>query len=239
MKYHNSVWRGWTTACLLLVLLLLISQAGCSQKERHTILTFFFTGVPPLEETASVEKDNELLPIEIINPVKSESTEKTLFSHPVWLAGVCDPCHGSSGNFSFPGVREKSTSVFNTGGGMPGKLTLPKTTLCIQCHTDKTPKRALFERLWLHNTTAKGECLACHDPHQSENPKTLRQSLSLICYPCHEKGAFWQTPAHQKHEECLTCHNPHMGINRNLLKKEYKELRQPVAHINGHPIISR
>ena len=113
---------------------------------------------------------------------------------------------------------------------MPGgKLTLAKNELCTQCHLDKTAKRALTDNLWLHNTTAKGDCLACHDPHQSNNEKTLRQPPSVLCLPYHQKGQFLATTVHQTGEECLSCHNPHMGIDRNLLKKEYKEIKTPVV----------
>ena len=37
----------------LLLVALLVSVCGCSRQARHDVLTFFFTGVPPLEEVAT------------------------------------------------------------------------------------------------------------------------------------------------------------------------------------------
>ena len=214
-----------------MTLFLTASLTGCEPKKQHEVLTFFFTGVPPLEETDSV-KNNEASG----NTLKKTQDKKVVqvpsrYSHPVWAAGVCDPCHGSTGMFSTPGVQKQPQSVFKTGGGMPGTLILPKNKLCIQCHRGKTPLRALTERLWLHNTTAKGDCLACHDPHQSKNKNTLRETPAKICLPCHENGIFMATPAHQTGEACLSCHNPHMGLNKNLLTKEYQEQKIPALQI--------
>ena len=227
-------------AHILTTLILIITLAGCSPPTRHKVLNFFFTGIPPLEEDAVIEQSKEQLISPAVSLRRIKAPKETLFSHPVWAAGICDPCHATSSDYSVPGVKQKSASVFKTGGGMVGKLTLPKNMLCIQCHKDKTPQRAMAENLWLHNTTAKGDCLACHDPHQSKNRKTLRQPPARLCITsCHDKGTYIVTPVHQTGDECLTCHNPHLGSNRNLLKREYKEMKIPVTEIPGHPELSR
>jgi predicted CXXCH cytochrome family protein len=217
--------------------LLLASLTGCEPQTRHQALTFFFTGVPPLEEESKPVaeiKDQPTPPPVMIPDTPAPVAPQPLFSHPVWASGTCTPCHESTGTFSTPGVKRSPATVFKTGGGMPGgKLTLAKNEICTQCHRDKTAKRALADNLWLHNTTAKGDCLACHDPHQSNNEKTLRQPPSILCLPCHKEGKFLATPVHQKGEECLSCHNPHMGIDKNLLTKEYKEIKMPVLFVPG------
>lgn len=218
---------------------LTVSLSGCEPKKQHEVLTFFFTGVPPLEETAAVKSDQELQDIRKTTPGQKTAQVQNLYSHPVWAAGACDPCHGSTGIFSTPGVQKQPQTVFKTGGGMPGELILPKTKLCTQCHRDKTPLRALTERLWLHNTTAKGDCLACHDPHQSKNKNTLRKPPVKICLSCHENGTFMATPAHQTGEDCLSCHTPHMGLNKNLLKNEYQEQKTPALQIPETMVQSR
>ena len=217
-----------------------MALTGCTGEARHQVLSFFFTGVPPLaEETADVKISMEPTPPAGVER-RVEATEEILYSHPVWDADVCDPCHATSGGFSIPGINRKSVKVFQTGGGMVGPLTLPKDKLCIQCHKDKTPQRAMAENLWLHNTTAKGDCLACHDPHQSKNPRTLRQPPAGICSTsCHVTGTFMVTPVHQTAHECLFCHNPHLGSNKDLLKKDYQENKIPVTEISGHPELGR
>lgn len=221
----------------VMLLFLMASLTGCEPQARHQVLTFFFTGVPPLDESGSnvAITEQPTPPSAKILEKPVSTAPKALFSHPAWAASICNPCHESTSSFSTPGVMRTQTTVFKTGGGIPGKLTLPKNEICTQCHKDKTAKRAITDNLWLHNTTAKGDCLACHDPHQSNNEKTLRQAPSIICLPCHKEGKFLATSAHQKGGECLSCHNPHMGLDKNLLTKEYKEIKKPVSLAPGFP----
>ena len=165
-------------------------------------------------------------------------TSQQFYSHPLWANGVCDPCHLTASTFSVPGVSSRASSRFKTGGGIPGKLVRPQNMLCLRCHTDKSPLRALSDNLWLHNTTAKGDCLECHSQHQSEYPHVLKKQGTVICFPCHEKGKYLETPVHQQAKSCLDCHNPHMGKNRNLLTSEFKEIKVPVTDVPGHPELS-
>lgn len=211
-----------------IILLLTFLLAGCDPQTRHQTLTFFFTGVPPLGE---IEDPLTPSPITIPDTPSIVTSKFALFSHPIWESGTCSPCHDSSSRFKTPGSHKKSAKIFSIGGGMPGELLLPKTKICIRCHTDKTPIRAITENLWLHNTTARGDCLACHDPHQTKNKNTLRQSPVVLCLPCHNEGSFLITPVHQTEEGCLTCHNPHMGINKSILTKDYQEIKIPAAEV--------
>ncbi|MBA3007578.1 MAG: hypothetical protein FP810_13585 [Desulfocapsa sp.] len=231
------------SAQIVMLILLTASLTGCEPQTRHQALNFFFTGVPPLNEESApaAEIQEPATPPPAANIAKKPvpSAPKPLFSHPVWVAGTCTPCHESTGVFRTPGAQKSSPHVFKTGGGMPGKLTLPKNELCIQCHKDKTPRRAMADNLWLHNTVAKGDCLSCHDPHQSNIANTLRQAPSIICLPCHKEGKFLATSVHQKGEECLSCHNPHMGIDKNILTKEYKEIKMPVVLVPGDQVPDR
>jgi len=208
---------------------------GCSEQSRYRVLTFFFTGVPPLEE--SVEAKEELPDLQQSGRVLTE-TSSQLYSHPLWASGICDPCHQTTSTFTVPGVSSRGSSHFKSGGGMPGKLVRPQNMLCLKCHTDKSPLRALGDNLWLHNTTARGNCLECHSPHQSEYPHVLKKRAEAICYPCHEKGEYLNSPAHRQQKPCLDCHNPHMGKNRSLLTYEYQEMKLPVNEVPGHPEFS-
>lgn len=111
---------------------------------------------------------------------------------------------------------------------MPGPLLAGKDKLCSSCHTDKTGLRAIKDQLWLHNPTAKGDCLACHDAHQSKYSGVLHKPADQICLPCHPADKLAGLPMHrQGNEPCLSCHNPHMGKDRRLLKLEYQEVKQP------------
>lgn len=241
---------GKRVVVMALGVLLLMGSTGCAPQTRHDLLTFFFTGVPPLEAPASDaagQKRAEQIPSRRqehdqsfgrhaavqpqADPAKAAPQKPRFYSHPIWYDGDCAACHQGSGIFGFQAARQQKKPVgeriFHGGGGMPGALLSPKEMLCTGCHTDKTGIRAIKEQLWLHNTTAKGDCLACHDAHQSGNPGVLRRPADQLCQTCHTTEKLAGIPMHRGGTEpCLSCHNPHMGKDRSLLTRDYREVRQ-------------
>ena len=200
---------------------------GCSRQTKHKVLTFFFTGVPPLEEEKKPVKEIDT------SEVKKKMAEKvTLYSHTPWASGKCDRCHKNAVSFGVPG-QKKAQKVFHKGGGMPGKLILPKKELCILCHEPMSPSKAYAEGLYLHPVTAEGECNACHDPHQSKNPNILLEKREKICVSCHLKEDVLDPVEACKTDDCLSCHNPHMGKDRLLLTKDFTEVPQKVTFNGG------
>ena len=226
--------------CRMLLTALFSTQllSGCSPQTRHELLTFFFTGVPPLEspkqatdsKTMETTKGNGR-PLQNTVAGKPQQQLPQYFSHPIWLEGNCSACHQGSNQFSFsqtpPASKSSAVRVFFSGGGMPGNLLESKDKLCLSCHTDKTGIRAIKDGLWLHNTTARGDCLACHDPHQSKNRAHLRKPPEAICSSCHPKEKLAGIAAHASDKTCLTCHNPHMGKDRRLLSDDFSETKTP------------
>jgi predicted CXXCH cytochrome family protein len=193
------------------------------------MLTFFFTGVPPLEEEkkAAVEKDKTPQLEEKAAPLP------TLYSHPLTASRQCNLCHQTTANFNMFGGRAAQAVAFRKGMVSPGPLVKPRKELCISCHKDKSAAEALAQGLRLHPTSAKGDCYACHDPHQSTIPYMLLETHRQICIPCHTDPKVIELAAHKQPGDCLTCHNPHLGKNRLLLKKDYKEVKQPVDSVPG------
>ena len=126
-----------------------------------------------------------------------------------------------------------SPVAFRKGMVSPGPLVRPRQELCLRCHKDKSAAEALAKGLRLHPTSAKGDCYACHDPHQSTIPYMLLKKPQQICIPCHTDPKIMELAAHKQPGECLTCHNPHLGKNRLLLKKDYKEVKHPVGSEPG------
>ena len=234
---------------LLLVILSVLAISGCSRQTRHQALTFLFTGVPPLEgnqaaRSAALDSPPKAKEQSGKNPETSQKArppgqQKTLpvvpavpqlFSHTVWAAGDCSACHEGNGRFGFQpvgGAKESSApKVFYSGGGMPGSLRQQKDKICTACHTDKTGLRAIKDDLWLHNSTAKGDCLACHDAHQSKQRGVLRRPVEQLCQPCHPAKKLAAIPMHNDaNEPCLSCHNAHMGKDRHLLIQDYREVK--------------
>lgn len=214
---------------LIIVTVLIALLSGCDKQSRHKVLTVFFTGVPPLEEDkkAAVEKD------------KTPQTEEkaaprpTIYRHPLTASRQCSLCHQSTANFNMFGGRRQQPIAFRKGTVSPGPLVRPRQELCIGCHKDKSAAEALARELRLHPTSARGDCYACHDPHQSTNPYTLLENSRQICIPCHQDPKIMELAAHKEPGECLACHNPHLGKDRKLLTKDYKEVKQPVSTLPG------
>lgn len=221
-KKFNTLW-----CCMFATGVLLTLASGCSRQTKHKVLTFFFTGVPPLEE-----EKKPVMKIDISEVKKKIAEKVTLYSHTPWASGECDQCHKNAVKFGVPG-QKKAPTVFHKGGGMPGKLILPKKELCIKCHEAMSKSKAYAEGLWLHPVTADGECNECHDPHQSKNPDMLLEKPKKICVSCHLEEDVLDPTDVCKSEDCLSCHNPHMGKDRLLLTKDYKEVPQKVTDSQG------
>ena len=222
----NRFFVGLVMGTVLIALL-----SGCDKQSRHKVLTVFFTGVPPLEDenNAVAEKNKTPQTQEKPPPVPQ------LFKHPLTASRQCNRCHQSTANFNMFGGRRQQPVAFRKGMVSPGPLVRPRQELCIECHKDKSAAEALARGMWLHPTSAKGDCYACHDPHQSTNPYILLENRQQICIPCHKDPKVMELAVHKEPGGCLTCHNPHLGKDRKLLTKDFKEVRQPVGTLPGAP----
>ena len=108
-----------------------------------------------------------------------------------------------------------------TAGEHRFKLTSEVETLCFNCHDDVVNKQ------YKHVPVKNGECIMCHDPHQSDNPKQLlAPPTSELCFMCHDADNFKGTTPHRPvtEGECLECHHQHTSDNIAQLKKPVPEL---------------
>ncbi len=217
---------------LVIVTVLCVFVSGCDRQSRHKVLTVFFTGVPPLGEDKNTA---------VAQDKNSQTNEKpppppTIYRHPLTAARQCSVCHQSAANFNMFGRKRQQPLDFRQGMVSPGPLVRSRQELCIGCHKDKSAAEASLARgLWLHPTSAKGDCYACHDPHESKNPYILLATPQQICIPCHQDPKMTELAAHKEPGACLSCHNPHMGKDRKLLTKDYREVKQPVSTLPGYP----
>jgi predicted CXXCH cytochrome family protein len=223
--------------CQLLAMFSLIAlSTGCDRQTQYKILTTVFTGVPPIDELYA-----ERVPEENQNLSLAEEIKKPLYEHPLWAAKQCKACHeivaDSEMDVKFvEGVNAGKSESGTADAMMTSSLILPSEKLCIKCHLDKTSRRAIRDRLWLHNPVARGDCLVCHADHQSANLAHLRQPPAEICLSCHQNN---QLPGEcsvglvdvQSKRGCLSCHNTHMGRNRFLLSRDFTEVKKPVGPI--------
>jgi predicted CXXCH cytochrome family protein len=92
--------------------------------------------------------------------------------------------------------------------------------LCLDCHR-KVEKKLKGKHL--HEPFKQGECIICHDPHQSNNKFLLAEkSVSLLCYNCHEDMREKIRSSKHLHApvgegDCIACHNPHASNHDKFL----------------------
>ena len=120
---------------------------------------------------------------------------------PVGVA-QCTVCHGE-GKKGHPTRQKPDFKLVATG-----------KALCEKCH--QPVDRFEFK----HTPVKKGECIGCHDPHQSAAPKQLKKvKTSELCYSCHKNTQqvkkFLHGPVATG--DCNVCHNPHSSPNPNQL----------------------
>lgn len=220
---------------IVLTCIFLVCASGCDKYARHEVLTFFFTGVPPVDGEKDMQSQPSLsrgLTLEERREAKKREAEQKMreqkipsYAHGPFAAGQCDLCHSTSSSATFRTfVKRKSGTKGTRMGGVSLRLIMEDNELCIDCHTSKSVDIAYGKGLWVHGPVSKGICTVCHSAHQSPYPfMLLEKSSKDMCTKCHTEGFMADTEDHQKDEECTSCHNPHVGKSRFLLKKDYDE----------------
>lgn len=125
---------------------------------------------------------------------------KKEFVHGPVGAGACTICHNQ--------VEGKKHEFV---------MTVEKEELCFGCHE---AKRDMMLEDHRHTPVAKGNCVGCHDPHQSDHKFQLRGDGAELCYGCHEKEPFSMEHVHGPvgAGDCVVCHNPHASANQLQLR---------------------
>lgn len=107
------------------------------------------------------------------------------------------------------------------------------TTLCVDCHGDKQNLVSKENPLpFVHGIIPGGGCVACHDPHATDNEFMLKKPINELCVGCHT-GLARVTRGHPvgghpvagpkerrrpgRELTCTSCHDPHGSSYQNLL----------------------
>ena len=135
-------------------------------------------------------------------------------------ACVTKDCHAQMGKAAFVhgpvGVAQCTVCHIESKKGHPTKkgpdfkLVATGKALCDKCH------QPVDKYEFKHTPVKKGECIGCHDPHQSAAPKQLKKvKTSDLCYTCHKNTQqvkkFLHGPVATG--DCNVCHNPHSSPN--------------------------
>lgn len=179
----------------------LMLVCGCSQVDRHKVLTTIFEGVPslpPPEQLCKEYAEKRLVAFQDELAGKkdgaADAASKLGSVHRPYDEKRCDDCHDKS---------------------KEGGTVLPKNELCGMCHT------GFLKGMYAHGPAAVGDCLACHVPHTSNFPKLLKVDKAHVCSTCHKE----QRLAQEMHDKiaarkmvCTDCHDPHSGNSSYFLK---------------------
>ncbi|MGO8795167.1 MAG: cytochrome c3 family protein [Candidatus Sulfotelmatobacter sp.] len=95
----------------------------------------------------------------------------------------CLECHADKiqGDHVHPALKKPCTTchlVENKGELTEVSVRQLNPVVCFSCHQQKS-------FLCSHFPYAEGNCLSCHDPHASANPRLLRAKVNDLCLGCH------------------------------------------------------
>lgn len=128
-------------------------------------------------------------------PPRRAEAIKARFVHSPFAKKHCDKCHVSDDS---------------------ERLLHPLPALCFQCHKDFRKK---FDEDRVHAPVLEGDCLACHEPHQSAITNRLRKTVAQLCYDCHDRFKAASIHAPVEEGDCQACHAPHGSTEPGLLRK--------------------
>ncbi len=106
------------------------------------------------------------------------------------------------------------------------ELTAPKNQICFTCH-DVSKDKVKHGPYW------QGNCVFCHDPHTSDQPKQLRANVNDLCISCH-----YGLPSQKVDKEARTITFP---FGRTVSFDQVRATPQVGLDENGttgHPMLS-
>lgn len=191
-------------------------QTGCDRAAREKVLMFFFEGVPSSDGTPSgVGADPNIVILSKMDGVDVMNTNGRVIEPDPWGQKI-----SSSHDFA------RDCAQCHTGGLRSGQQELREQVpdLCHSCHTDDRR-----EGEFVHGPLNTGECLFCHDPHQSAYVHLQKAPEPALCFRCHQQGDIAAIPDHQERVDqvCTGCHDPHASPVRQLLKSGWEQSDDP------------
>lgn len=156
---------------------------------------------------------------------------------------VCLQCHDKTNRILWAGSQHDGRNVACTdchGIMQPSseRGNLKRGTVietCGACHAKQ--KNAALKPSHMPLGEKLIECINCHNPHGSPNPKLLKAStVNEVCFTCHaeKRGPYlWQHAPVV--ENCANCHDPHGSNHEKMLKVSRPRLCQQCHEGTGHP----
>jgi predicted CXXCH cytochrome family protein len=175
---------------------LLLLCCGCSTPATRDFASLIFDGVPalPVPETFCASWQAEKEAQEKRASQKEKGSAPSGSTHPPYAEKNCKGCHDT---------------------GKPGGLIVPKEKLCFLCHKD------IIKGTEVHAPAVSGDCLGCHQPHDSVFPSLLKTEKAKLCDTCHVEKRL-TTGLHGQVRKaglvCTDCHDPHASDAKFFLR---------------------
>jgi len=133
---------------------------------------------------------------------------KVKYVHGPVAAGECAECHGTSKDHPGNPKKYKFEKIKNL------------SAKCYNCHDKFAQKK------YTHAPIQDGECMACHNPHGSNNKFQLAEKGAKVCFNCHDDGIIGGNFVHGPAAVggCIACHEPHTSDNEKNLRAKGSEL---------------
>jgi len=211
---------GWQMKLMLVGLVFLTPAVwiGCSIAEDYEALSFWFDGVPTVEQLEARRLDKlRAKEIKALGPLTSEerlalsgSRVNAVFisTHKPVEEKKCGECH----------VITPASSASQSGwASQLPELVVPPVELCLRCHE---PPKGTFT----HGPAASGACSICHLSHTSPYPHLMRRKRAEdLCKHCHDPLELMEQTMHAENAsfDCIACHNPHASEHEYLLHSDY------------------
>ena len=195
-----------------------LSKLKLPEKEEEKEVKELEKELKELKKAEKVAKAPKPKPKKVIKPLPVEEFPKEFLPlkrvlHRPFKMGACAICHQV----------DNHGKVIKKGKKYP--LTKGRVDeLCYSCHKERYTKK------YDHKPVKKGECLKCHDPHQSDTNKLLKaKNVPLLCVSCHGPKEAKKLKIEKivdinvkyKHKpvdkNCLECHDPHTSDYKKLL----------------------
>lgn len=145
------------------------------------------------------------------------------------LSCITDKCHSNLEQKEFkhgPFAEQTCIQCHNPHGTEYKNFVLDvRAQLCFRCHAESADMVAQGD--YVHFPVTQGECLLCHEHHESNLAYHLkRNSILELCLGCHNKSIIEHEVMHEpvREGDCNACHSPHVSKFKGLLYEGGKDL---------------
>jgi predicted CXXCH cytochrome family protein len=138
-------------------------------------------------------------------PVVTRDGNDTFVVNP--KEGMCTTCHT---------VTTETDKETKHPDNLTITLSRQGSDLCYKCHEPKDKKKTV------HAPVMGGDCISCHNPHQSANKGLLKEAMPRLCFQCHPESMMKQGNMHPPVAagDCSGCHDNHQSDFPSRLVQE-------------------